>query len=384
MKNVSEIDSCFGCGVCSLACGRKIIDLQLSEDGFYHPTIQEPDKCTECGLCLDVCSYRNNDLSSAPFFIKPFAAWSQDGRVRRSSSSGGVVYEISKYLIERGFKVCGVRYNVEQERAEHYLATTIDDLSESIGSKYLQSYSIPGLKGLNKKDKFVVIGTPCQIDSLRRYIKRFKCEDIFILVDFFCHGVPSYLLWKKYIKESESKVGKVLSVSWRNKWRKQENEGLNWHDSWDMHLTAEKGTIQSKLSEGDLFYRFFIGNYCLNDCCYDKCRFKYTSSSADIRVGDCWGKEYKNNKEGVSAVLALTEKGAALLNDLKTCSFYEKDLSIVTEGQLRTTVVRPFVRGAVLKRLKGNWSLKSIHNTICKPYIMLNIPKRVIRKLIKR
>lgn len=384
MKNVGEINSCFGCGVCTLACGRKIINLQLNEDGFYRPTIQEPDKCSECGLCLDVCSYSNNDISSTPSFVKPFAAWSMDDHVRRSCSSGGVVHEISKHLIVSGYKVCGVRYNVEKERAEHYLATTIDDLSESIGSKYLQSYSFPGLKELNKNDKFLVIGTPCQIDSLRRYIKRFKCEDNYILVDFFCHGVPSYLLWKKYIKESESKVGKVLSVSWRNKWRNKENEGLNWHDSWDMHLTAEKGTVQSKLSDGDLFYRFFIGNYCLNDCCYDKCRFKYTSSSADIRVGDCWGKEYKNNKEGVSAVLALTEKGSALMDDLKACSIYEKELSIVAEGQLRTTVIKPFVRMVVLRRLKGRGSLRSIHNTICKPYILLNIPKRFIRKFIKR
>ena len=56
---------------------------------------------------------------------------------------------------------------------------------------------------INKKEKYLVTGTPCQIDSFRKYIKKFRVEDNFVLMDFFCHGVPSKLVWDKYITEKE-------------------------------------------------------------------------------------------------------------------------------------------------------------------------------------
>lgn len=384
MKNIGGIKNCFGCGVCALACGKHLISLCLNEDGFYQPFIQDTEKCINCGLCLDVCSFNNSDLAATSKVVKAYAGWSGDKEIRRKCSSGGVGYEIGRSLIEKGYKVCGVRYNVQDERAEHFIASTKEQLLQSIGSKYLQSYSLSGFQDIVVKDKYLVIGAPCQIDSFRRFIKRFKCEDNFILVDFFCHGVPSYLLWKKYLEENKRKVGTIVSASWRNKSRQSGCEDVNWHDSWDIHILGEKGCSQSKLSEGDLFYRFFIGNYCLNQCCYDKCRFKGVSSSADIRLGDCWGRKYSNDKEGVSSVIVFTDKGVNVLNKMELCIFLEEDLSCVTEGQYKTTVSKPFVRDGVLKMLKGNKSLQTIHKLKCKPYLLLNIPKRVVKKLFRK
>ena len=61
--NVSNIYNCFGCGVCSIACAKKIIDIKLNTDGFYEPFIIEPEKCVDCGLCVEVCSYSHNDYA---------------------------------------------------------------------------------------------------------------------------------------------------------------------------------------------------------------------------------------------------------------------------------------------------------------------------------
>ena len=55
----------------------------------------------------------------------------------------------------------------------------------------------------------MVSGTPCQIDSLRRYINKMKCQENFVLLDFFCHGVPSKFVWDKYIKEQQDKLGNI-------------------------------------------------------------------------------------------------------------------------------------------------------------------------------
>lgn len=123
--------------------------------------------------------------------------------------------------------VCGVRYNIKHNRAEHYIVTTQEELAPSIGSKYIQSYTVDGFKAINLRKKYLVTGTPCQIDSFRRYIRKFRCEDNFVLLDFFCHGVPSILMWHKYLVWTEKKVGKLNYVSWRNKFT-QAKVGEKW------------------------------------------------------------------------------------------------------------------------------------------------------------
>ena len=113
---------------------------------------------------------------------------------------GGVGFEVGALLLNRGYKVCGVRYNADNNRAEHYIASDVRELIQSAGSKYIQSYTVDAFKAINRKEKYLVTGTPCQIDSFRRYIQKFRCEDNFVLLDFFCHGVPSMFVWQKYIK----------------------------------------------------------------------------------------------------------------------------------------------------------------------------------------
>ena len=54
MSNVSEITNCYGCGVCTIACNRKLISIELDKDGFYTPRISDRERCTDCGLCTKV------------------------------------------------------------------------------------------------------------------------------------------------------------------------------------------------------------------------------------------------------------------------------------------------------------------------------------------
>lgn len=320
--NISGIKNCYGCGSCAIVCGKNIISIALSRDGFYVPQIRDIGKCTDCGLCVEVCSYMHDDIALGEVSPRScYAAWSREYAVRRKCSSGGVGFELGRTLIGQGFKVCGVRYNVDAARAEHYIATTIEELIPSIGSKYIQSYTMDGFKAINRKEKYLVTGTPCQIDSFRRYIQKFRCEDNFVLMDFFCHGVPSMLMWKKYVDFVEKKIGKITYASWRNKftgWHDswtmamdgaEKGETTNWSESYDFLMKEKRGSYNSRYTQGDLFYAFFLGNGCLGRACYDKCKYKKATSSADIRIGDCWGKFYQNDDDGVSSVIVFTEKG---------------------------------------------------------------------------
>ena len=348
MKNVAEIKNCYGCGVCAISCGKKIIDIHLNENGFYEPRIDNPEECTGCQLCINVCSFCHDQLSLETGVVGSYAAWSNDDDVRKKCSSGGIAFEIEKELLEQGYKICAVRFNVDKNQAEHYIAETKEELIQSVGSKYIQSYTVEGFGGINKKEKYLVVGTPCQIDSFRRYIKKHKCEDNFVLMDFFCHGVTSKYLWDKYAMLAEKKVGRITYASWRNKFEygwhdswimgidgENTSKPVDWHDSYNLLIKEKKSFIQSRWSQGDLFYRLFLGHACLGSQCEKACKYKYDKSSADIRIGDLWGNTFKDNEKGVSALVTFTQVGETIIKSLQNAHIEDMSFELVAESQMK-------------------------------------------------
>lgn len=394
LNNISQMHDCYGCGVCATVCAKRIIEIKLNDKGFYEPYITDSDKCTNCGLCLEVCAFAHKELAnnnSEP--IKSYAAWSKEYAVQRKCSSGGVGYELGRTLLRQGYEVCGVRYNVDNNRAEHYIASTPEELIPAIGSKYIQSYTVDGFRAIDRKKKYLVTGTPCQIDSFRRYIRKFKVEDNFVLMDFFCHSVPSMLAWKQYLHIVEQTTGKVNYVSWRNKrtgWHDSwamgidgENtaEKVNWHDSYNLLIRGKKTYLYSRLSQGDIFYNLFLGDFCCNKACQKDCKYKYNRSSADIRIGDLWGKTYCKNEDGVSALVAFTDKGGNIIHQLN-CNLVEHPFEVVAEGQMKQNC-----HTAHLAAISWTWLLSGKYyeakewKLLILAEKILQLPKRVINKI---
>lgn len=88
-------------------------------------------------------------------------------------------------LSRKGYNVVSVYYNADKKRAEHYVARCVEEIIPSMGSKYIQSYSYKAFKEIKKGGKFLITGTPCQIASMRRYVRMRRIEDDVILMDFF-------------------------------------------------------------------------------------------------------------------------------------------------------------------------------------------------------
>ena len=364
--NISRFQDCYGCGLCATVCTKHIIEIGLNEDGFYSPGITNIDKCTNCGLCVQICALLHDKPAFPNGVIGSYAVWSTDQVVRQKCSSGGIAFELGRALLEKGYQVCGVRYNAGANRAEHYIVSTVEELIPSIGSKYIQSYTIDGFKSIERRKKYLVTGTPCQIDSFRRYIRKFRCEDNFILVDFFCHGVPSMLLWEKYVSEVEGITGKITYASWRNKftgWHDSwtmsiddelKGEKVGWHDSYNVLIRGRRGVYESRLSQGDCFYSLFFSDVCLGKACYEKCKYRHGNSSADIRIGDLWGRKFRTDEKGVSGVLTFTEKGEEVLHDIPLLHIESCDLKYVVEGQMKEAPTLPRMRGQILDMLRDN------------------------------
>lgn len=351
MNSILGTKDCYGCGVCAASCKKDAIRMTLNSFGFYEPEVDE-NLCVNCGVCVDVCSFRAKDVEQDNGFEpRCFASWSYNGDIRKSCSSGGVGFEIGRYLLKKDYAAIVCRYNSSNGRAEHYLALTEEELRASIGSKYIQSNAYLGFSQLRNDKMCFVVGTPCQIDSIRRWIKKQKMEDRVVLMDFFCHGVPSMLMWNKYLSEVGKKVGIIDNIVWRDK-------ETGWHDSWVMKVGER---YVSRFSQGDLFYRMFLKNRCLAKPCYEACKFKGLRSAADIRIGDLWGSKYIENEEGVNGVVGLTRKGIALLEEMDSVLYLESlTADIICESQMKECAHRPQSYNYVMKSLHTGKSLGEI------------------------
>lgn len=378
-NNITRLTNCYGCGVCTAACPQKIINLKENRDGFYIPTIKDTDACTNCGICLKVCSF-NNPIEFENR-INAYASWSSDSRIRHEASSGGIAYELAKEALQQNYKVCAVIYDNENGRAIHTIITEESELVKTLGSKYIPSFTESAFKKLNIKpngqDKYIVFGTPCQIASLRFLLQKYRCENRYILVDFFCHGVPSLRVWDKYIHEKKLHSPNIKSIRWRDK-------KYGWHDSWYIVADAQNSTeiYRSMNVNNDEFFNFFLGHLALNECCLSSCKFKKQNSLADIRLGDLWGNKYKDNSEGISGIICFTKNGHDFVCGNKKLILVEESTDVVTEGQMKKNAIRPkghFIAKILLRNTR--LSLAEIKKITERYEFLLSIPAICYNKI---
>lgn len=373
-ENISIVeDDCFGCGVCQTVCPTKVINLKTNSDGFIKPYINNINGCIHCGLCLGICSYYNRNRIEFKRCIASVAAWVNDCEYRRNSSSGGIVPIILKKYLEKGYNIYCVDYDYESNQLKYFSPTTINDLNKGMKSKYLQAF-FP--YKIDYKSNNVIVGTPCAISSIREIIEKKKLEETNILIDFFCHGTPSYLLWKKYLEHIG--INHPIRVIWRNK-------DNGWHDSWRMIVEDNKTIFSKYFSQGDLFYKFFLRNRCLRKSCYDDCVFKSLNSKADIRVGDLWGTKYSNDEKGVSGVLVFTNKGLQVLADVQDeCTIIKETVEVITESQMKACAKRPSSFNFVKIALHTDISLGEIDKTASRIELFQDIIPTKIKYYCKR
>ena len=343
--------SCYGCGVCATACPRNALSLKKSTEGFWVPIVDE-NLCIECGICEKVCSFLYEEVLSPSDSLQKFeyrSVWNKDAKIRNVSTSGGAGYAIASSLSLLGYRLVGVKYDPERNIACHFVADDIRDFYASVNSKYLPSYTIDGFSDLMNGDKHAVFGTPCQIDSLRRWARLKKKESNFVFIDLFCHGVPSYLHWNAYLKYHLADDEHLIKPIFRDKKN-------GWH-RFTISLETDKKIKSRKLQSNDLFQNLFFGNYTLNLPCYT-CKFRKYMSAADIRMGDLWGSKYLKNEDGVTGILILTPTGKKILDSITpNCGVVEETQKTVFEGQLSRNISIPIQRRKILEGLKNNKSL---------------------------
>ena len=311
MLSLNRKENCCGCTACKSICPAQAISMDYDEEGFLYPKINA-DLCVDCNKCNNVCPIIHASENAEELLKSAYAARSTDEEVLASSTSGGLSYEIARHVIRQGGVVFGAVYG-KGNVVEHKMIESIDELKAIQGSKYVQSdinQTFSQVKKLLSDDRMVLFtGTPCQIEGLLSFIGD---NGNLITQDIICHGVPSPLLWEKYLKETGYSTAE--SITFRGK-----DNGIGWENR-PIFVTKTRNRVTKEPFENNAFSYFFSQNYSLRSICYE-CPFKTGNKKADITCADLWGiseilHDYNQDDKGMSLVITNTPKGKELFDKL--------------------------------------------------------------------
>lgn len=400
MINIKDKHKCCGCNACANICPKQSIQMFEDEKGFLYPKVVL-DTCIDCGLCEKVCPCIHQDNPHKTLSV--YAAINSNEKIRNESSSGGLFSMIAEKIILEGGVVFGARFDDKWE-VKHDCVETISELRYFRSSKYVQSriedtYK-KALNYLKEGRKVLFSGTSCQISGLKHYLR--KDYDNLLAVEVVCHGVPSPLVWRNYLKQilrpkgvdgkntvlcSLKETPVLTGISFREKsngWKKYGFVILG-----KSAAKADKNSVLSsvrnsnivlfqQLKSDNYYMQVFLHDLDLRPSCYD-CPAKNGKSQSDIALADFWciGDIHPglDDDKGISAVLINSSKGKDFMSHLDVELYEQEYMDFIKGNPAYVSSTKESLYSRVF------WFLNkySLYNEIT----MLILAKRVIDKLKK-
>ena len=307
---------CCGCTACEQICPKQCIQMVQDGEGFLYPHV-DADHCIRCGKCIRVCPIKNNPMAESGMPVaQAWVARAQEPELVQNSSSGGVFSVLAQHILDRQGVVFAVTMSDDCKQAIYTKAENSMQLASMRGSKYVQSSKndvfLQVKQALEAGRQVLFCGTPCDVNGLYNYLKKTNTAmDKLLLVDFICHGVPSPLVWERYVELRQKQMGdSARNVQFRNK-------RLGWKN-FSLTMVFSKGKTYSAHKDKDPFLRGFLTDLYLRPSCHE-CAAKGENRVSDITIGDAWGLDniIGSDDKGVSAIMIHTPKAQTLISDLK-------------------------------------------------------------------
>jgi len=184
VEKIYENNLCSGCGTCVSVCPSDAIKIQINSNGFYIPKIDK-EKCIGCGKCLKVCPANGinfDEFNKRLFnksskdailgnFINSYTGYSMDYKIRKESSSGGLVTELLIFALEKGIidAVIVTRMSASKPlEPEVFIARSKKEIISASRSKYCPvPLNLILKKVMDSTEKFAIVGLPCHIHGIR-------------------------------------------------------------------------------------------------------------------------------------------------------------------------------------------------------------------------
>ena len=205
---------CGKCGGCVSFCSADEMDA-LEFDLGKGPRLVAEEKCLKCGICYLICPQikaLDGEVREKFGWLSPIGAYrtvrsacTTEAKVREVCTDGGVVTSLLRHALEkRLIQGALVSRKVGPFARQPFLATDPDELIEAAGShfdevehlgEFGKNYTtycptIQEIKkiGRRKIDRIAMVGTPCQIYSVRKMqaLKILPADAIVLTIGLFC------------------------------------------------------------------------------------------------------------------------------------------------------------------------------------------------------
>ncbi len=315
IQEVQKPGLCHHCGGCVTFCTAiNYGALELGDDG--RPRYKDVEKCIECGLCYSICpeigeleeETRRRVAWSAPMgrILETTIARATAPQVRAVATAGGVVTSLLLHLFDLG-RIDGaiVTRQVGPFQRQPWLATTKEEIIEAAGfhfetstgmslfSEVYSTYSpsIVELEDVSRLhlNRVAFVGTPCQINSLRRMevLGIVPAGSIKFHLGLFCTGNFHFG------PDQRRRLEEIGHFKW------DEVRKVNVKEDLMIHL--QNGEIRHIPLDQLDFMKRFACRYCDD----------YSAEFADLSFGGIGAPE------GWTTVIARTPLGRAILADAK-------------------------------------------------------------------
>lgn len=311
IREVRDKGRCHHCGGCVAFCSAiNYGALELGEDG--RPRYRDMDKCIECGICYHICpeigeldeETRNLVSWEAPMgrILGTAVARATAPEVRTAATDGGVVTALLLYLFDHGqIDAAIVSRKAGPFQRLPWLARTREDILEAAGFHFDTLPSIAHFSGLYStfspsimelKDvalktltRVAFVGTPCQINTLRRMevLGVVPSDAITIHFGLFCSGNF------QFSPEERGRLEKIGNFKWSEVYKVNVKEELMIH--------LRNNEIRCIPLEQLTFMKRYACRFCED----------YAAEFADLSFGGLGAPE------GWTTVLIRSDRGQAIL-----------------------------------------------------------------------
>lgn len=379
LETIINSTKCYGCGACVCSCNFGALKMGSNGQGFMYP-ILEQSKCKNCNSCYKVCPAVDDNLNKIRGAVKigdVYSARNVDSEIRRKSSSGGVFYALSEYVLQNNGYVCGVVWN-NDFTVRHILSNMRIDRDAMIQSKYIQSDMNSCYKDVKKKledgRSVLFTGTPCQCAALKIFLRNVKTDNL-VLCDVLCGGNVSPGFFKSYLNYIEKcKNDKTQGVCFRTK-------KLGWKQH-HIRVTLNHSIYEGARRDNEPFFSLYLAKNIIRVSCFE-CAFASKERITDITLGDFWGIVDKSIDDdiGISFIEVNTNKGAEILKNISDQLLTERrDINLAASKQinLRTAPIKP-------KNYDEFWNcyVRNGGEYTLKKYSVFGLRKRIKMKLLK-
>ena len=318
----NTLNLCSGCGACVSVCPKHCILMKEDHEGFLYPQINH-SACISCRRCELVCPVLNKPAVLTG--TTSYAVISNNENERLRSSSGGIFSLMANYILKKNGKVYGAAYNDSYE-VEHICIEHSDMIPKLQGAKYSQSHSYEHFNKIREEleqgTSVLFVGTPCQTAGLYAYLG--KDYENLILTDMVCHGVPSPMVWKKYLEARISNDAPDSSIDHIN--LRDKSSGWSRY-AYSVKIEYSGGKKYCVRQDEDPYLQGFVRNLYLRPSCAE-CSFKGYQRCTDFTLSDCWGiwdiaPDMDDNK-GTSLLMIHSAKGMKVWKTLsEQCRYKE-------------------------------------------------------------